>query len=158
MMRRMACKALITPHAVLQHMTNCEICRNRDLSDVNIPHRKLYYSQRLASGKKQEYSGEQDQTEVFNENEANLIASETLKGTHAPVIDLDFPVRLLESKTPGHFHLYLDVELSYEDHFKLLKTLADIGLVEQGYYEASLNKGASFVRTQEMAIRDTLGK
>ena len=154
----MACKALITPGAAPQHILGCEVCRNRDLSDVQTPQRKLYYSQRLASGKKQEYSGEQDQTEVFNESEANLIASETLKGTHAPVIDLDFPARLLESKTPGHFHLYLDIELSYEDHFKLLKTLADIGLVEQGYYEASLNKGASFVRTQEMAIRDTLGK
>ena len=65
---------------------------------------------------------------------------------HAPVIDLDLPVRLIPSTTPGHFHLYIDRLMSAEDMFDLLDTMARVGLVEPGYAEVSRARGYSSVR------------
>lgn len=83
------------------------------------------------------------------EEEANLVSSfvdgEHWQG-HAPVIDLDFPCRLVESSTPGHFHLYMDRRISWERYKAVLKAMCDAGLVERGFYELSLARGATFVR------------
>lgn len=158
MLRRTKCGRLVTSKGFDNHVQYCLICGNRDLSDVKMPVRRLYYNYDLASGEKTTYSGSEKNKEVKTENEANLISSLTINNTHAPVIDLDLPARLLPSKTEGHYHLYLDVEMDEDDYFKLLKVMAEVGLVEDGYYKASLKKGASFVRTQEMAIRDSLAK
>lgn len=80
--------------------------------------------------------------------DADIITSEVVGSTdlHAPVLDLDFPVAVVPSTTPGHYHLYLDWTLSKENYFKLLDTLADVGLIESGYVEASRARGYSAVR------------
>lgn len=77
---------------------------------------------------------------------ANLIGSLCTNGRHAPVLDLDFPAQLVASSTPGHFHLYLDTQLTTEQYFKLLDVLAEVGILEAGFVDASKYRGASMVR------------
>lgn len=69
-------------------------------------------------------------------------------GRHAVVLDIDHPAWLVESSTPGHFHLYIDVPGGIPDHNyrTLLNVLAVCGVIEEGYKEASLARGHSDVR------------
>lgn len=85
-------------------------------------------------------------------DEANLIISrmehqdDPLVETHRPVLDIDLPVRVLESSTPGHSHVYIDYEMSWEAYEKLLWALADAGLIEAGYVRASVDRGYTALR------------
>lgn len=78
--------------------------------------------------------------------EPNLISSLTDKGTHAPAIDIDFPIHAIPSSTPGHFHLYIEKEMSWEDYEKLLRVLAQVGIIEEGYYAQSVKFKQSYLR------------
>lgn len=71
------------------------------------------------------------------EHEANL---------HRPVLDLDFPAALVPSSTPGHFHLYLDKEMTWSDYKYLICAFETVGLIEKGYKEASLAREFTSVR------------
>lgn len=84
--------------------------------------------------------------EIAPEAEANLVSSLVREGVHAPVLDIDFPARLVESSTPGHFHLYLDRVVSWDDYQMLLWVLWKVGIIEYGFYNLSIKRGASFVR------------
>jgi hypothetical protein len=79
--------------------------------------------------------------------EGNVITS-LVAGTnrHKPVLDLDLPAKLLPSSTPGHFHLFIDKEMSWETYEQLLRALADAGLIEPGYVSASQSRGYTAVR------------
>ncbi len=84
---------------------------------------------------------------IAPEDEANLIGSLTDQGTHMPVIDIDrIHVRVVESSTPGNFHLYLDKEMPWYQYQDLLQVLEDCGIVEHGYVNASIARKATFVR------------
>ncbi len=85
-------------------------------------------------------------TLVNTEKDANLIGSLTKSGNHAPVLDIDFPARLIPSSTKGHFHLYLDKEMSWKDYEKLLNVLSDVGILERGYARVSIQRAMSSVR------------
>lgn len=65
---------------------------------------------------------------------------------HMPVIDIDLPCELVPSSTPGHFHLYINKAISWDRYRMILLALADAGIVERGYYEASVSHGQTFVR------------
>lgn len=84
------------------------------------------------------------------EASANLISSATdgFAATHMPVIDIDWPCRLVPSRTPGHFHLYIDHEVEAASYFNMLDAMARAGIVQRGYAEASRMHGASFARIQ----------
>lgn len=77
---------------------------------------------------------------------AELISSLTKKGTHRPLLDLDIPVVVIPSSTPGHGHLYIDKEMPWKDYQKLLNCLADLDIIEHGYRGASLARGYSALR------------
>jgi hypothetical protein len=77
---------------------------------------------------------------------ADLVCSDLPSGKHMPVIDLDVPCSLVESGTPGHYHLYIDVEMTQGQLFGLLSALALAGVVEDGYVIASQKRGYSAVR------------
>ncbi len=82
-------------------------------------------------------------------DEANLLSSETsgiFVGAHRPVLDIDFPAKLVPSSTPGRFHLYLDIDMPWADYEKLLKVMAEVGVLEPGYVAASVERKATFVR------------
>jgi hypothetical protein len=60
---------------------------------------------------------------------------------HSPVLDIDFEARLLPSSTEGHYHLYLDgIEMPWPKYRKLLEVLAEVGVIERGYYKASVRR------------------
>lgn len=67
-------------------------------------------------------------------------------GTHKPVLDIDMPVKIFESTTPGHFHLFIDKEMSWEDYCKLMNVMAEVGILEQGYVKASIARQYSAIR------------
>ena len=84
--------------------------------------------------------------EMVPEAQANLVSSFTTSGKHMPVIDIDLPCRLVPSKTPGHFHLYIDSEMDLDTYMNLLHSLVDAGIVEHNYAVAAEAAGMSFVR------------
>lgn len=65
---------------------------------------------------------------------------------HRPVLDLDMNATLIASATPGHFHLYIDKLVRWEDYARLLQAMADCGILEQGYVDASIDRGYSSAR------------
>jgi len=80
-------------------------------------------------------------------SKADVITSEVRgEGTHRPVLDLDFHAQLIPSSTPGHFHLYLDKEMTWEAYERLLKALGRAGILEEGYVAASIARGYTSVR------------
>lgn len=79
--------------------------------------------------------------------DANVITSALIgSDLHAPVIDLDLPVTLLPSSTKDHYHLYIDKPMTRRQMLKLLKTMRDVGIVEEGFYRAARKRGAAAVR------------
>lgn len=73
-------------------------------------------------------------------------APEPQGGFHKPVLDIDFPAALLPSSTTGHYHLYLDKEVPWDDYVELLTSLAKCGIIEQGYADVSIERGHTAVR------------
>lgn len=86
--------------------------------------------------------------EVATVEEATLVSSATTfsDDLHAPVLDLDYGAHLEPSSTPGHFHLYLDMLIEHDKYMRLLKALAECGVIQYGFADASIQRGASFVR------------
>ena len=70
---------------------------------------------------------------------ANLISSLTVWGHHKPILDLDFPVKLVSSSTTGHSHLYVDGApmLTTKQYQKLLTVLYEIGWIQKRWAEGN---------------------
>jgi hypothetical protein len=69
------------------------------------------------------------------------------RGWHSPVLDIDFEVQLIPSTTKGHYHLYLDgISMEWDKYRKLLQTLAECKVIEQGFCDASLRREMTCVR------------
>lgn len=79
-------------------------------------------------------------------SDANLVGSARLDGLHAPVLDVDKPVRLVPSTTTGHHHLYIDVPMSWRSYRRLLRALYLGGVVDRSVYWRSLDRRATYVR------------
>jgi len=79
---------------------------------------------------------------------ANCVGSKLADGSgmHAPALDIDWPCQLIESSTPGHFHLYIDKRLTWAQYVKVLNVLAEVGILEQNYVAASIRDGATILR------------
>lgn len=86
------------------------------------------------------------------ESAANLISSELRDWSdsrgprHAPVLDIDFEAALIPSSTPGHYHLYLDRVMTWDEYSFLLKALAVVGIIGPDYYAWAMERRATFVR------------
>lgn len=86
--------------------------------------------------------------------DANVVSSQLMSGgKHAPILDLDFPHVYVPSTTPGHGHLYLNVEISRWRMFVLLWGLYVGGVIEFGNFWWSLRRGGTFVR--RVGVRKT---
>jgi hypothetical protein len=82
---------------------------------------------------------------------AKIVSSRVLqdgKATkyHTLMLDLDYPVTLMESSTAGHHHLYADHLMTWKQYKRVLEAMAKAGLIEQGYYHAALRQEATFLR------------
>ncbi len=101
---------------------------------------------------KQAHAGgynEHEYEEDVPEKEANLVSSKLSypKGNlHAPALDVDLPVECYESSTPGHYHIYIDVPIPWRKYKKMLRAMAKAGVIEWGYYKASVKRKASYLR------------
>lgn len=82
------------------------------------------------------------------EGEGNLFSSELVgqDGYHVPTLDIDLECELIESTTPGHFHLYIDKPMRWEEYYTLLQTLLDVGIIQKEYFDLSVHRGATFLR------------
>jgi hypothetical protein len=62
------------------------------------------------------------------------------------VITLNVPVELVPSSTAGHFHLYIDREITWANYRWLLLAMRDAGLIGQDFCTMCLGSLQSFVR------------
>lgn len=90
--------------------------------------------------------------EVDRIEDANVITSKIkpnllqFSGQHKVLVDVDMPVKVFESSTPGHFHLYIDKEMTWHDYRLLLGTLERVGIISAGYHDACVLRGYSTLR------------
>lgn len=95
-----------------------------------------------------EYTNETVTTE--NLAKAEVVTSEAVghwrKNMHRPVLDIDFPAAVIPSTTPGHGHLYIDKPMTWDQYERLLNVLAEVGIIEQGYANASIERQHTAVR------------
>ncbi len=79
-----------------------------------------------------------------------LIIQEEKENLHAPAIDIDgINCEARPSSTKGNFHLYIDKPMSWADYAKLLKVLYEVGIIEKGFYQMSLEAEMSFLRVRD---------
>ena len=88
-----------------------------------------------------EFSPEHGIIKVANAGESRF------EEEHQVVLDIDWPAMLLDSSTEGHHHLIIQKPMGWEDYKKLLKVMGEVGLLEEGYVEASINRHGSYIRT-----------
>lgn len=91
---------------------------------------------------------EHDREVVTDLDVANVVSSPMSNGwgRHRVLLDLDVPAWLIDSSTPGHSHLYVDVGCSWPDYLQFLKAAERIGLIEPGYLAASEARGYTSLR------------
>jgi hypothetical protein len=78
---------------------------------------------------------------------ANILSSEMeTSPNHRPVLDIDMPITVLESSTPGHHHLLIDRPMHWSNLVKLLDVMGEIGILERGYVDACKARGYTAVR------------
>lgn len=89
---------------------------------------------------------------------ANLISSEVAEDRHLPVIDFDFPARVIPSSTEGHGHLYIEKEMTWAQYKALLDGLLAAGLIQEGWHRGALRDTRSYVRLPHVVKRDAVDK
>ena len=92
---------------------------------------------------------DRDRNVVADKAVASVVSSE-IEGTgarfHTIMLDLDVPATLVPSSTEGHTHLYIDVVVGWRRYRKLLRQLAKAGVIEEGFYKASLSRRGTHLR------------
>lgn len=95
-----------------------------------------------------EYTNETVPTEDLDK--AEVVTSQAVKhwrkNMHRPILDIDFPATVIPSSTSGHGHLYIDKPMTWEHYEKLLNVLAEVGIIEPGYADASIERQHTAVR------------
>jgi hypothetical protein len=109
--------------------------------------RKLYQVLRWSDGGSKNGGFPSDTREESDPEKAHVVSSLGPDGkTHHPVLDIDVPAELIPSTTPGHSHLYLDVDMNWGQLQMLLAALHAAGIIERGYMDASIARGFTCVR------------
>lgn len=93
-------------------------------------------------------------------SEAILVGSATGRYSaagpmHMPAIDIDFPCELVESSTPGHYHLYVDKEIPLVQYLAVLREMTNAGIVQRGFYRSAVRRGQTFLRLPGVKKADT---
>ena len=106
--------------------------------------RKTYFQSNLDVYERHKMMGTAH--ELADLNKANLVSSEVRPDVHMPVIDCDFGIQAVASTTPGHYHLYIDQELTWDQYKALLDGFYKAGLIQAGWYNNALKEMRSYVR------------
>lgn len=120
-----------------------------EMAKILGPGRKLLYSASLGRGDSAKtFKDDDGQYAVDSRDSVNLVSSlvKDSPAIHFPAIDIDSNCFVIESQTPGHFHLYFDKALTYDEYEILLSAMTKVGLVEQGFYESFLARKATYLR------------
>lgn len=94
-----------------------------------------------------DYSGS-DNIQNADLDTANVLSSQVVNGKniHRPVLDIDLPVTVLPSSTPGHCHLLIDTFMTWDAYAAILQALAKAGVIEVGYRRESMLRGFTAIR------------
>jgi len=93
------------------------------------------------------WTGERDDVNVKPGQERPLEDLLRMPETyHRPVLDIDFDAALIPSTSADHHHLYLDKVLTWTQYVRLLEVLAEVGIIEPGYRDASIAREYTSVR------------
>ncbi len=98
---------------------------------------------------------EENVREECDYTDAVLVSSLQENGMHKPALDIDLPVTLVPSTTEGHFHLYLDHEMTWDQYAELLVALRNANVINQGYYEMAMKRRATMLRKPGLSKFDT---
>jgi hypothetical protein len=82
---------------------------------------------------------------------ATMVSSKVIEdgeytGKHTLMLDLDYPVTLVESTTTGHYHLYADRLMTWPQYRGVLRAMSAAGLIERAYYRAAVRQKATMLR------------
>jgi hypothetical protein len=91
------------------------------------------------------WTGRTEDPPVVGPNDWSALAHQP-ETFHRPILDLDFDAHLFPSSSADHHHLYLDKVLKWSDYVKLLDVLAEVGIIEPGYRDASIAREFTAVR------------
>jgi hypothetical protein len=140
------------PDREFNHL-NCEICGPGPLYRGMVPSQYKHPFYKMGKTWKSDgYSSwEIDVAQPSLPDTADMVSSLVVEddkatGTHTVMLDIDLPARLVESSTPGHYHLYIDQRMRWGEYKDLLKALHKAGLIETGFYDASLRNHATMLR------------
>jgi hypothetical protein len=68
-------------------------------------------------------------------------------GMHSPALDIDIPIEVWESSTPGHYHLYFPtLEVPWRRYRQLLVMMANCGIISHAYCRYSIDRGETLLR------------
>ena len=65
---------------------------------------------------------------------------------HKILLDIDHNALLVPSSTEGHWHLYIDHTIEWKKYCALLLALAEAGVIEDGYAQASIRREQTHLR------------
>lgn len=83
--------------------------------------------------------------EVDDVERADVIGAQAGDGRWYPALDIDWPCQLVESETPGHHHLLIDVGIEWEHYRAILEALGAAGILNPGYVSASIERYDTFI-------------
>lgn len=136
----------LTPNETFTHK-NCRVCGPGPLMKFEVPsaYDHVYLKDTLYTD---DYGFKRKSlAPTASPDDAEVVSSQ-IEGTswHTPMIDIDLPTRVLETSTPGHFHLYIDKPVKLKPYLKMLKAMTEAGIVEPGFYKAACGRKATHLR------------
>jgi hypothetical protein len=87
----------------------------------------------------------EEQSDPWDDRTLKMVLDKT-QGKHRVLLDLDVPHVYVPSTTAGHGHLVIDVSLGWTDYMKLLIQLSSIGILQEGFVNATAKRGETWLR------------
>lgn len=107
---------------------------------------KLVLYKNVDWGKEEYDDSTREMTDDIEEAEIVTSMCQDEDAKHIVALDIDFPVYVVPSTTPGHNHLYIEKKLTKIQLTTLLQTLAEVGIIEEGYRDSSIKRGYTCLR------------
>jgi len=83
---------------------------------------------------------------IILDPEGELYGSSTDPDIHMAIFDVDLEVQAIPSKTPGHYHLYFDRRMSWRQYKKVMKAMAEAGLVDKQWVKMTIRRKQGMLR------------